>query len=58
MSSQIEGIASYDPGVALAFFKSAGKPAAIAEGEKILSPSAMLAGLPTDLKNALATAGS
>jgi CRP-like cAMP-binding protein len=29
--------ATYDPGVALEFFKSAGKPAAIAEGEKIFA---------------------
>jgi CRP-like cAMP-binding protein len=28
---------AYDPGVALEFFKSAGKPAAIAEGEKIFA---------------------
>ena len=31
------GAATYDPGVALEFFKSAGKPAAIAEGEKIFA---------------------
>jgi CRP/FNR family cyclic AMP-dependent transcriptional regulator len=31
------GAATYDPGVALEFFKSAGKPAQIAEGEKIFS---------------------
>ena len=37
MSSQIEGVATYDPGVALEFFKSAGKSAAIAEGEKIFA---------------------
>src|SRR5712692_6311564 len=29
--------ATYDPAVALEFFKSAGKPASIAEGEKIFS---------------------
>ena len=31
------GAATYDPAVALEFFKSAGKPAAIAEGEKIFA---------------------
>jgi CRP/FNR family transcriptional regulator, cyclic AMP receptor protein len=30
-----DGVATYDPAVALQFFKSAGKPATLAEGEKI-----------------------
>jgi CRP/FNR family transcriptional regulator, cyclic AMP receptor protein len=35
MNPQGQGAATYDPGVALEFFKSAGKAAAVAEGEKI-----------------------
>jgi CRP/FNR family transcriptional regulator, cyclic AMP receptor protein len=37
MNPQGQGVATYDPGVALEFFKSAGKAAAIAEGEKIFA---------------------
>ena len=37
MNQQAQGAATYDPGVALEFFKSAGKAAAIAEGEKIFA---------------------
>jgi CRP-like cAMP-binding protein len=38
MSTQAQaGAATYDPAVALEFFKSAGKPAAIAEGEHIFA---------------------
>jgi len=37
MSQQADSVATYDPGVALEFFKSAGKPAAIPEGEKIFA---------------------
>jgi len=37
MNPQAQGAATYDPGVALEFFKSAGKAAAIAEGEKIFA---------------------
>jgi CRP-like cAMP-binding protein len=37
MSQPAQAVATYDPGVALEFFKSAGKAAAIAEGEKIFA---------------------
>jgi CRP/FNR family cyclic AMP-dependent transcriptional regulator len=37
MNQQAQAVATYDPGVALEFFKSAGKAAAIAEGEKIFA---------------------
>lgn len=37
MNPQAQAVATYDPGVALEFFKSAGKAAAIAEGEKIFA---------------------
>ena len=50
--------ATYDPAVALEFFKSAGRPAAIGEGEKIFAPSAICSGRPAALKNASAIAGS
>ncbi|HYR36329.1 MAG TPA: cyclic nucleotide-binding domain-containing protein [Burkholderiales bacterium] len=37
MNPQAQTVATYDPGVALEFFKSAGKAAAIAEGQKIFA---------------------
>ena len=37
MNPQGQTVATYDPGVALEFFKSAGKAAAIAEGQKIFA---------------------
>src|SRR6267142_1137572 len=56
MNPQAQTVATYDPGVALEFFKSAGKAAAIAEGQEIVAEMALFSDAPRSASAVATTA--